>query len=141
MRRHFALALIFICLFSVSASGNSVFNDFKSKPATLKVLSKNSDVCSDGPLKFVGDVLMVGPVITMPLESETHDEDGCNEVSKVTVTPTKIENLNTISGCPKDQKNLEGTVLESVELKGKTLLYSRNKNVKCTFEWIYHEKK
>lgn len=84
---------------------------------------------------------MVGPVITMPLSGDSSESDGCKEVTEVKREPKKISLTNKISDCPKENKNLEAQTRETIELKGKTLLYTRNENVKCVFEWKINEKK
>lgn len=124
-------------------------------PGQLKVISQTGDLCTDGPLKIVGEkgeeLLMVGAVITFTLPAEKKlilvkaSDTECAEEVESTVKDKTLTNISTTHSCPASLKNLERKVVETLTVTGRRLKYLKEspqeKKVECVFEWSADEKK
>jgi hypothetical protein len=135
------LAFLFALYSFSAASAVDPLVHLKLSEGMLELVTSNSDICSGGPLKIVGDEseksLMLGPTISFPMDEET-DKGDCSEKVKLSFSPQKISRVHIVSQCPPHLKKLESNVEEILTSKDKTLTYERKSSdtpVKCTFKW------
>lgn len=147
---------ITICIFVLISTLNVSATTLGLGPGTIKVVTKNDDICSDGPYALMGEkddqVLMLGPNITLfppKSEKETITSASATECAEDVVSSLKdntLTNIFSTHSCPKKLKQLERVVTEKLSVsKDKTLTYTKTssgeKSIKCVFKWGPSEKK
>lgn len=137
-------------------SANAEVSTLGLGSGSIKVISKDIEVCADGPYKLMGEkndqVLMVGPNITFyPPQKEKQilspsSSTDCAEDVVSLVKEKSLINIFTTHSCPKKLKHLERVVTETLSVsKDRTLTYTKvssgDKKVKCVFKWESNEEK
>lgn len=149
------IALSLLLSLYISATTYAASIPLGLNPGQLKVISQTGDLCTDGPLKIVGEkgeeLLMVGAVITFTLPTEKKmilvkaSDTECAEEVESTVKDKSLINISTTHSCPPSLKNLERKVVETLTVTGKRIKYLKEspqeKKVECSFEWRADEEK
>ena len=117
----------------------------------IEVLSSNSDLCTSGPYRMVGEegdqVLMVGTNITFSLPDTVSKQtesgpNGCSEAVRSELKNNLLTNTTETSKCPLKFRHLERKVTETLSFNEHTLTYQNlSAKTKCIFKWSGHEKK
>lgn len=108
--------------------------------STLTLISGPSKLCAEGPMRVIGEneeaVLMVGSVISFSLDTKDSvvksAQGQCLEVTKKNILQNKISQTTTISKCPSELKDIEGTVLQELEILSDKVIYKRTEGSKVS---------
>lgn len=130
-------------------AADDIFKSLGTKPGKVKVVSENSEICTDGPFKLVGksgeEVLMVGPVISFILPTKEKEiiskasSTECAEEAISELVKSELKVTTTVHTCPEKLKSNEVKVQETLSVSGTTIKYQRisnlDKKIECQFQW------